>query len=454
MSLTTRGERFLAAIVVLLALGLLFVDAFFLAASLTALALLVYDMLDARSTTQRGGASVRFSPVKFQATLARGDSASFKATLTADRRVALDISETPWIEVEPSNFEPGDWPVLLTGSSSFTGQYSTKNIHASVTSRYGFFSTTIKPELFVGVRVYPRFLKTTLAIAEALLKSGAGMGDENETELIGPGLEYAETRQYQPGDSLRRIDWKATARFSSLMVKQFYWDIGGSVNLVYLIEAPGPRTHDELATAFLDIILSTTSSGTPVTVAALDRGRTIAQFSGRGHLVLASALSLVLEKSGVSLDEVYSLLDVVPASQERKALLLSGRVKLVELLERARKVNAAQTRSPSQLFAEVSAFEDSRSFVVLSSLVSHSPHLPDMIESPRARGCDVLLAYPQKPWEDATDLEDAYMMSVSQKKLVKFAESNGCALTWLPLRPSESIIPLTQSARVANLTNR
>ncbi|HEV2139152.1 MAG TPA: DUF58 domain-containing protein [Nitrososphaerales archaeon] len=436
MTLTTRGQRFLAAAALLLSLGLVFVDTFIQAASIAAMAFIVYDMFDARRTSHKGQSSVKLSPETFRATLAIGDSASFKTNLTADRRVVLDTSEASWISVEPPNFEPGNWPVLLTGSPLFSGHYSTSNIGALVTSRYGLFSTMARPELFLTLRVYPRFLLTALAVAEALAKTGTGIGGENETELIGTGLEYAETRHYQPGDSLRRIDWKATARFSSLMVKQFYREIGGAVNLVYLLEAPGPRTHDELATEFLNVVISATRRGTPVKVTVYNKEEMVVKFSGKGHEALSSALSLVLEKSGISLDEIYSLLDVLPISQERRALILSGKDNLAGLLGRTKTVGSALNRKPNEMMEELFSTEPSPSFVVLSSLVSRNQLLPEMIEELRTRGCAVVLAYPHKPWEDASNLEEAYRMSLSQEKLLKFAASKGCTLASLPLQAS------------------
>ncbi len=37
----------------------------------------------------------------------------------------------------------------------------------------------------------------------------------------GQGIEFSEIREYKPGDDIRTIDWKVTARFNHLFVKEF-----------------------------------------------------------------------------------------------------------------------------------------------------------------------------------------------------------------------------------------
>lgn len=41
---------------------------------------------------------------------------------------------------------------------------------------------------------------------------GRHLGGDERSLLRGPGLEFTEVREYQPGDDIRRIDWNATAR--------------------------------------------------------------------------------------------------------------------------------------------------------------------------------------------------------------------------------------------------
>jgi uncharacterized protein (DUF58 family) len=42
------------------------------------------------------------------------------------------------------------------------------------------------------------------------------------TLFYGPGLDFADLRQYQPEDDIRHIDWNVTARLNDLYVRQYY----------------------------------------------------------------------------------------------------------------------------------------------------------------------------------------------------------------------------------------
>jgi uncharacterized protein (DUF58 family) len=49
------------------------------------------------------------------------------------------------------------------------------------------------------------------------------------TRRIGTGFEFSHIRPYIPGDPLKKIHWKASARFDKLMTKEFFLDVTGEL---------------------------------------------------------------------------------------------------------------------------------------------------------------------------------------------------------------------------------
>ena len=61
-------------------------------------------------------------------------------------------------------------------------------------------------------------------------------GDERST-LLGPGVEFATVREYQPGDDVRRIDWNLTARLNTPYVREAHAD--GAIDVWLLVDVSG-----------------------------------------------------------------------------------------------------------------------------------------------------------------------------------------------------------------------
>jgi uncharacterized protein (DUF58 family) len=61
----------------------------------------------------------------------------------------------------------------------------------------------------------------------APLLSRALRNGQQSSRLYGRGMDYAESRVYQPGDDVRRLDWRLTARSGKLHTKLFQEDREG-----------------------------------------------------------------------------------------------------------------------------------------------------------------------------------------------------------------------------------
>ena len=82
-----------------------------------------------------------------------------------------------------------------------------------------------------GVRfVSPRF------------STGSKQGDRR-AQAIGQGSEFADHRPYHPGDDLRRVDWNAYTRLSSLLIRLYHEDRDQRINLY--IDATGSMGVDD-----------------------------------------------------------------------------------------------------------------------------------------------------------------------------------------------------------------
>jgi uncharacterized protein (DUF58 family) len=60
-------------------------------------------------------------------------------------------------------------------------------------------------------------------LAAPLLQGAAarGLGPRAARNRAGPGLEFLDMRQYQPGDDVRHIDWRQTARRQQAVIRRF-----------------------------------------------------------------------------------------------------------------------------------------------------------------------------------------------------------------------------------------
>lgn len=121
------------------------------------------------------------------------------------------------------------------------GTYPLGELHVRARDRLGLFTWEALVERPHRLRVYPRpeWLRAVLAPVETQVFTG------NEVARVkGGGLEFADTRPYVPGDRLRSINWRASARRSALVVNERHPERNTDV-LVFLDSFAEARSVDE-----------------------------------------------------------------------------------------------------------------------------------------------------------------------------------------------------------------
>lgn len=81
-------------------------------------------------------------------------------------------------------------------------------------------TSLIQPELdeLLALRLRAHHFKPAAHLSR---QTGAG---QQQSHLYGRGMDYAESRAYQAGDDIRRLDWRLTARSGKLHTKLFQED--------------------------------------------------------------------------------------------------------------------------------------------------------------------------------------------------------------------------------------
>jgi len=127
---------------------------------------------------------------------ARGES----VTVTLDSEERADVDHTSLT-----------WPVA--------GSFRLDDVTAQITDDDGLFCQTADLDVGVDVAVDPRAPRD-VHVGEGGDRIAAGFG-EHEAGRPGGDVEPAEVREYVPGDAVRQIDWKSTARLNQPHVREF-----------------------------------------------------------------------------------------------------------------------------------------------------------------------------------------------------------------------------------------
>jgi uncharacterized protein (DUF58 family) len=154
-------------------------------------------------------------------------------------------------------------------------------------------------------------------------------GDYSST-FRGRGVEFAEVREYLPGDDVRTIDWNVTARLGTPYVKRFHEERQLTLLLLVDMSASGAfgsvsRTKRELA-AEVSAVLSLAATRHRDRVGAVFYSDRIEWFappkSGRRQALQVVSQVLAFEPEGRGTDLVGTLDFLAPLLRRRSAVVL------------------------------------------------------------------------------------------------------------------------------------
>lgn len=78
------------------------------------------------------------------------------------------------------------------------------------------------------------------------------LSGSHQSRRVGPGQEFSQYRDYQPGDDMRLLDWKMLARSGRYYIKES--DIDTQVNVKFIVDSSASMLHEEAGLRKIDFV--------------------------------------------------------------------------------------------------------------------------------------------------------------------------------------------------------
>jgi uncharacterized protein (DUF58 family) len=256
------------------------------------------------------------------------------------------------------------------------------------------------------------------------------------------GTDYAGTRRYVLGDSYHRIEWKATARLRTLMVKEFHPET--EMILRILIDAGKTMrrqsyvgTKLDEAFALAEMLTETTvTPQTPVGVWVFDETKIVNTM--RPALAVEQVRriresSLLLQAEKVAGTQLVPLSGPRALPRSRSTMPMGGRVLSFLQLLRLKLGLAQQQTGAYKAFTEATRTGERGLVFVLTDLETTTEPLLAAVSSHQGRGTKTMVAQIGAAWRLNDDLEQAYAEHQRNDRILRRLERFG--LTVFDLRP-------------------
>lgn len=276
---------------------------FFLFASAALAILVIYDGLQRLSLSDL--TLTRKLPNSFA--LNRPQSISLEVRNLSGRELRIAVSDGV-----PSNFYGAVFPLVQQVEDQRRGLYEYTVIpkarglavfepaYVLVTSRYSFWEFIHRLGDRDESKVYPDFSAISnsfiFGVEQAMRNMGAHIAKRK-----GSGMEFNQLREFREGDTLKQIDWKATAKLGSPISKEFQEE--KDQNVVFLLDCSRRMRAMENNLSYFDYALNALLMSSYI---ALDKGDAVGVMTFSGE---PSWLPPIKGKSSINtlLNHLYAL---------------------------------------------------------------------------------------------------------------------------------------------------
>ncbi|OGO30982.1 MAG: hypothetical protein A2Z29_01150 [Chloroflexi bacterium RBG_16_56_11] len=230
------------------------------------------------------------------------------APLSPDCRAKIELHvllkpTVDWLNVSPESFVSGRRSKLdLEFIPPLAGQCSPQ-IQLSAIDPRGFIQVnqSIEP---LRLHIIPRAEYAAWLARKFLEKAGPEAAAElmpRTATRAKRGVEYRESRDYQPGDPLRAIDWKHTLKLSQMIVREFHEASSPAVIIAVNLAVTDAGAADRVAFNLITAALTLAREGIPAALAAYnDESVKVSTGIIPSEEILRQTLSLVKEITRVN----------------------------------------------------------------------------------------------------------------------------------------------------------
>lgn len=426
--LRTNGWRLIIASVSLASIALIFMDPSILVLSAIPILPLLIDAITLKKAVKDIDKSVKIKSECAELILYPNKTLTLKFEVESSINIKANfepiIMEGLRINFNSAEIVKGKSEIELKIGASLAGEYICDSLKLKVTGKLGLIEFLSSISTHIHVKVYPRVLAVAIEAAAFLLSRWAlGYGEE-PSPYRGAGLEYAESRDYVPGDTLRFMDWKATARLGRLIVKEFYIEGGLGVHLIYEATAPNPYMKDELSTAFLNTVLALARQSIPIGMTIHNGKEVMLNLSNLNpRLALLYALQYALKLAEVNPEELYSLLEPQTSRQLRRLLATLNNESLRRIVKLEMLTIKELLNKPINAILKTLENAESRlQILLITPITGDLTQILELNEKARTKGSNIILLQPTKPWLSAHELEDAYRLYRRYNRLYRILE--------------------------------